>query len=78
MRPVICKDMSFHTPAAPWAFKNAVHGREPTLAQACISFNPAWKSALKAVCLTGDISGSQMFRKRQEPADMNVQEKQRL
>lgn len=70
--------MSFHTSAALWAFKNAVHSHELTLAQGRLSFNPAWKSALKAVHLTGDISGSGTFRKRRESADMSVQEKERM
>ena len=60
------KGMLFHTSAAPWAIENAVHGHELTLVQDCISFNPAWKSALKAMHLTGGISGSRMFRKRRD------------
>lgn len=60
----LVRDMSFQTSGAPWAIKNAAHDHELTLVQDCISFNPTWKSALKAVHLTGDISGSRTFRKR--------------
>lgn len=60
------KGMLFHTAAAPWAIENAAHNHELTLVQDCISFNPAWKSALKATHLTGDISGSRTFRKRRD------------
>ena len=60
------KGVLFHTAAAPWAIENAVHGHELTLVQDCISFNPAWKSALKAMHLTEDISGSRTFRKRRD------------